>query len=393
MKYTKALAIVEYVALIVSLCFGLAIAVDGHFNTASYYPPVFDNSMLWAARARIIGDTGHYPEMEVVFGGITKTYHVPFWPGLVAGFSALSGLGLYWTIRAISFIQVVLLGLGVYLLAKRISGSRAAGALAAFLAFISPNLMMWGTRTSPISWGVVLLPFGLWFALENRRVLTALVGMALALDHQPTLVAYLLTLLLYVIFSNLHKVKGIISNKSIEGIEQAPIISGVLSFATYMTWHIRQTGLTCLNFKCLPQSAAHEFGNSIPMRDFLSKVPSIIGAAGVLAVTVWAVRKESRVHQYAAYLGIVVTGVGAFLDIPAMLFLGLFLLLYGVSRKREELMLLAFITATAILVKNDALGIGVFTDRFLTHFDLALAVAGGVIVGIATKALGGKDDD
>ena len=71
MKETgRLLVALEAIALVAALAFGLSLVYDGHLNTASYYSPVFDNSMLWAARARIIMDTGHFSEMELVFGGI-----------------------------------------------------------------------------------------------------------------------------------------------------------------------------------------------------------------------------------------------------------------------------------------------------------------------------------
>ena len=170
----KLLLAIEALALLASLGFGVALAVDGLFNTASYYTPVFDNSMLWAARARLVGETGRYAEYELVFGGITKTYHVPFWPSMAAALSALSGLNLYWSVRLVALLQIVLLGLSTYLIAKKVSGSGTAGAFAAFLAYNSINLMSWGTRTSPVSWGVILIPFGLWAVAEQRKWLVNL---------------------------------------------------------------------------------------------------------------------------------------------------------------------------------------------------------------------------
>jgi len=42
------------------------------------------------------------------------------------------------------------------------------------------------------------------------------------------------------------------------------------------------------------------------------------------------------------------------------------------------------------LVKNDALGAGVFTERFLTFLDEPLALAGGLLAGLVFATLAGE---
>lgn len=389
LNFGKLAVAVELLAVVAALAFGLALAIDGHFNTASYYPPTFDNAMLWAGRARVILDTGHYAEMELVFGGVTKTYHVPFWPALTAGFSSLGGVNLYWAVRLVSLLQAVLLGLGVYLAAKAFSGgSRPAGAVAALLAFSSFNLMAWGTRNTPISWGVVLIPFGVWAVASRKPGLAVLAGLSLALDHQPSLLLFVLTLFLYAIFSNLSRLRALLSLK-LSGIELAPIVAGITAFFVYLVWHVRQTGFSCLNFSCLPQAAAREFGKSIALNEFLSKIPEVVGALGAAAVALWWLRSAREPNRTAGAFGLLAAAGGVVFSSAPLLFLGLLALLYALRDCRDELLLFAWLAACILLVKNDALGAGVFTERFLTHFDEALAVAGGVLLAIAAKAAAG----
>lgn len=381
----KFLLLLQAACMVAALAFGFALAWNGLFNDAGFYTPTFDNAMLWAARARIIGDTGHYAETEVVFGGVTKTYHVPFWPSLVAGFQALSGLNLYWAIRAVSLVQILLLGLAVYLLAKKVSGgSKLAGATAAFLAYNSPNLMTWGTRTTPISWGVVLLAFGLWAVAEKRTWLAALTAIALAFDHQPSLLVFVVSLFLFFAASNAKKLGDAIKQKMsaqkfLRAVETAPVAAGLVAFFSYMAWHVRQTGFSCLTFSCLPQAGAREFGKSIPLAPFVTKFPSAFGAVGVAAVVVSSLQEQTKEKKACGVAGIVACGAGVFLPSVALLFAGVLLLLYALSELHEELLLMCFIAGALLLVKNDALGAGVFTERFLTHLDEALAVAGGCL--------------
>jgi len=384
----KILLLLQAACLLAALSFGFALVWNGLFNDAGYYTPTFDNAMLWAARARIIGDTGHYAEMEIVFGGITKTYHVPFWPSLVAGFSALAGLNLYWSIRAIALLQVLFLGGAVYLLAKKVSGgNKLAGAAAVFLAYNSPNLMTWGTRTTPISWGVLLLAFGLWAVAEKKKEIAGVAAIALALDHQPSLLVFVVTLLLFVIASNFSKAEQALKKKSLKEIDLAPIVAGIVAFVAYMAWHIRQTGFSCLNFKCLPQASAREFGRSIELTPFLAKFPSVIGALGVVLLVFATLGKESKEKQACGIAGVLAAAVGVFLPSTPLLLAALLLLIYAFSAMHEELLLTCFVAGALLLVKNDALGFGVFTERFLTHFDEALAVAGGCLVACAISML------
>lgn len=386
------LMLIEAIALVAALAFGVALAADGLFNTASYYTPVFDNSMLWAARARIVSETGSYAETELVFGGVTKTYHVPFWPGLTAALSSLSGLELYWTVRLVALLQIVLLGLSIFLLCKKLSGSGTAGAVAVFLAYNSLNLMSWGTRTTPISWGVVLIPFGLWAVAEDRKALALLAAIALALDHPPSLLVFTLSLFIFTIVSHLNKAGEILGEKSalkmFSKIDLVPVLAGLAAFLTYMAWHIRQTGLSCLDFKCLPQLAAREFGKNVGMTQYFGKFPQAIGAAGLAAAVTWWLWGEEVHKRVAAAVGLAAIAAGAQANNAPAIFAGLALLLFSFSALRLQLLFVSWISACLLLSNNDALGFGVFTERFLTHLDQAFAVAGGMVFAVAAEILG-----
>ncbi|GEM_PF-1449263 len=385
----RLLLAVEALALVAALAFGVALASDGLFSTASYYTPVFDNSMLWAARARIISETGRYAETELVFGGITKTYHVPFWPAMTAALSSLSGLPIYWAIRLVSLLQVVLLGLCVFIVAKKLSGNATAGAVAVFLAFNSVNLMTWGTRTSPVSWGVVLIPFGLWAVAADIKPFALLAAVALALDHPPSLLVFTLSLLIFTIVSHASRAGEFLHERHLKKlaskIDFAPVIAGLAAFITYMAWHVRQTGLSCLNFKCLPQLAAREFGKNVGMAQYFGKFPQAVGAAGLAAAAMWWLREEKIYRRVGGAVGLACIAAGAQANNAAPIFAGLALLLYAFASMRLPLLLISWVSACLLLANNDSLGFGVFTERFLTHLDQAVAVAGGMLFAVAAE--------
>ena len=113
------------IGILIFFLVALTIAYNEYFEVASYFLPSYDNPMLHAGRARVIIETGHYAETEVVFGGVTKTYHVPFYPSLVAGTSMLSGLDWAWSERLIGLLMAILLPFSFYCLAKGLFDWRA----------------------------------------------------------------------------------------------------------------------------------------------------------------------------------------------------------------------------------------------------------------------------
>ena len=350
MKKQLVLAIIILPALV----FGFALAWHGIFGVAGDALPAFDNAYLHVARARYIIDTGLFHESELVFGaGITPTYHVPFYPALVAGFATLSGLDVFWAVRVVSLLQVLLLGIGFYVLGKRISGGNAfAGAAAAFLAYNSVALMQWGTRNTAISFGVLLVPLALYFVLRRWWVAALLASLAIALDHPPSLLVLCLSLLVFTIASSLPAVKPFLERKwrkALADVEWLGVACGLSAFMVYMVWHVRQTGLACLDFKCLPQAAAREFGKSIDLVAYAAKFPQFLGVLGFFV---------AALDQKIDY--------------------------------RAKLLFFSWLAACVLLVKNDALGAGVFTERFITFLDEPLALTGGLLVGYAFSVVSGE---
>ncbi|MFA6049146.1 MAG: hypothetical protein WC792_04375 [Candidatus Micrarchaeia archaeon] len=353
----------EAIGLFIVLAFSAGIAFDGLFQQQDFLLPTYDNSMLHAGRARIVLETGHWAENELVFGGNTTSYHSPAYPVLVASVSLATGLNWVWAIKIIALILSVLLPLGIYLFAKEASGGNwIAGVASAFLALNSYNLMSWGTRTTPISLGVVLVVFLLYFVLKKMRVPALLCALVLALDHQPSLLAAVLTLFIYAAAVTLFEAIGALKReplsralpKTISGMDWTANLAGLLAFGAYMLWHIRQTGLSCLNFHCLPQASAHEFGKSIDLVQYVAKFPQAPAALGIF--------------------------VAAF---------------DGNIEKRARILLFSWLAATLILVKNDAVFAlfggsgGVFTERFITYLDQAVAVFGGIAIGWIFSMLAG----
>ncbi|MBI3587811.1 hypothetical protein HY995_00690 [Candidatus Micrarchaeota archaeon] len=336
--------ILEVAGLAIVIGLALYLSYSGDFVVSSSFLPTYDNSMLHAARARVVMDSQHWAETEVVFGGVSKSYHLPFGPSVFAALSEFGSLDLWWTIRLFNVFTTVLLALAFYCLVRSLTKDWRAACVAAVFALSSTNLMSWGTRTTPISIGVVMVIFGL-YAVHKRWLLAAVLsGLSVALDHQPSLLALAISLAVFAIAGFFCELLG--RRKALESVwiaidrHSEAIATGALAFLAYFAWHLRQTGLACLNFKCLPQAANKEFGKSIDL-------------AGYFTGTVQ--------HAFAAA--------------------GIFLL-FASRRipKRDRLLAAAFFAATLILVKNDLLGIGVFTERFLTYFDEANAILAGIAV-------------
>jgi len=340
--------------LIVLLGLAFTIAYWGMFDRAGRFLPTWDNSMLHAGRAVFIMETGHYAEKEVVFGGVTPTYHLPAYPALVAGTALLTGLDFAWAERLLTVVLSTLLAFAFYAVAKGVCGDWRAGVAAGILALSSSNLMMWGTRNSPLGLGNVLLPMALYLLLSRRTLAAALCALVIALDHQPTLLVFVLSAFLFFAceyVTNLPRDK-LSLGKALATMMHPEVLTttlaGLAAFLTYMAWHVRQTGLSCLNFSCLPQFGAKEFGKSIDFLDYFSKSPQAIALLGFLLLPLYK------------------------------------------APTRNKALAFAWLFACILLVKNDLLGIGAFTERFLTYLDGVVAVFGGVGVAIVLSWADGR---
>lgn len=333
--------IFELLALSSVLLLNLYLAYDGLFNTAGYFLPTYDNAMLHAGRAADVIATGFWPYYELVFGGITPSYHLPVYPVLIAAFSTLTGLNLLWAERSVTLLLALLLPFAFFLLAKHVANDWRAGVLAAFFALVSANMMPWTTRNAPVAFGAVLLVLALYFIAAGRVKPAAFVAFALALTHPVALAVLVLTLVLYQISLTAQRRKII--------VHAAAALSAAVAFVTYLAWHVRLTGLNCLTLKCLPQGASREFGKSINLLEYFQQIPQALGIVGVAAALL-----SKRIAA------------------------------------NDKALLFAWLAATLLLVKNDLLGFGVFTERFLTYLDQAVAVFAGVGIAMLYSRLYGK---
>lgn len=356
---------IEFLAFLVLLAFSYGIVYNGLFVKADYFLPTYDNAMLHSGRARVVLETSHWAEMELVFGGITKSYHVPSYPVLVASTSLLTGLNWLWSVRLVALLFAFLLPTTFFFLAKKLSGGNwFAGCAAAFFAMNSSALMTWGERTSPISLGVILVPALLYFFLKREFLPLFLGCIVLALTHQPSLLTFVAITSLFFVFDSLrafasskdfvkktllsHSFKHALTDFFKE-VDAFAFLAPFTAFAVYIVWHLRQTGLSCIDFNCLPQLSAHEYGSSVDLTQYFSAFTTFPALLGVLWI--WFIDKNIGV--------------------------------------REKTLLYAWLIACLLLIKNDLLGFAVFTERFVTFFDEAVAVFAGVFVGCAYYSLVG----
>ncbi|MEM0475587.1 MAG: hypothetical protein QW343_02215, partial [Candidatus Norongarragalinales archaeon] len=284
---TRAERALEALALLIAVGFSLSLVTQGLFEKADFFLPTYDNSMLHAGRARFIIDYGKYPDRELVFGGLTPTYHVPAYPALVAGLALLAGINWLWAIRVIALVFAVLLPLAFYCIAKKVSGGNAfAGAAAAFFALLMAGLTSWGMRTTPISLGVISVVALLWLVLERQWVLVLLGSVMLAFTHQPSLLVFFGTMCLFFAATNAGAAWSFLKksgawtkrefNKLLRGLDWLPFVGAFAALLPYLAWHISKTGLGCLTLKCLPQAQSKEFGEPVNLADYFGVVPQKI---------------------------------------------------------------------------------------------------------------------
>jgi hypothetical protein len=356
---TRAERALELLALLVAIGFSLSIVSQGLFEKADFFLPTYDNSMLHAGRARFIIDYGTYPNRELVFGGVTQTYHVPAYPSLVAGFAELSGLNWLWAIRVIALVFAVLLPLAFYCFARRASGGNAfAGAAAAFFALLTASLTTWGMRTTPISLGVITVVALLWLVLERNRVLVVLGSVVLAFTHQPSLLAFFGTACIFFVASNAGAAWKFLRKSAawtkrelsdlLRGLDWLPLAGALAALLPYLAWHVSKTGFGCLTLKCLPQGQSKEFGEAVNLAAYFGVVPQKIAP---------------KLPQALALFGVVWVALDKRIE------------------GKAKLLLFSWLLWTLLLVKNELFGIGVFTQRFVTFFDEAVAVFAGIFVG------------
>lgn len=336
-------ASLEFVALAIVVLFSVALTYAGFFDDASYLLPSFDNALLHSGRVRFVDDTGFWIPFELVFGGQTPSYHVPAYASIVAALGELTGLNWLWAIRLFALLMAVLLPVGFYVLGKALSNWQA-GVAAAFLVLLSPGVMTWGTRPSAISLGVVLVVFLLFFLLQKRWVAFLLGAFVLALTHPPSLLVFFGTSGLYWTLQVLRR--GVDVSKAKKYLLELPLVGAMTGFLTYVAWHVSLTGTSCLYFQCLPQLGAREFGARV---DLVAKAFTLPYAAGYLGVAwIW----------------------------------------FSKADWDKKLLVAAWLFATLLLVKNDVFGVGVFTERFVTFFEMALALSGGLLVGLLFEKVG-----
>ncbi len=335
----------EHLSLALVLGTSLLLAYNGLLQDADYLLPSFDNALLHTGRVHYVYDTGFWIPHELVFGGATPSYHVPAYASFTAALAHLTGLNYLWAVRLVALVFSLLLPLGFYLLGKHL-GNGQAGVAAAFFAINSNHLMTWGTRTSAISLGVILVVFGLYFLATRQKIPLFLTASILAMTHPPSLLVFFGTSGLYGLFLAFRK--GFDVKKVMEFITGLPLLGAMTGFLAYMAWHVRLTGTECLTFKCLPQLGAREYGQSV---DLVAKLTAFPYGLGLLGVG-WIVFSRQDFEKKA--------------------------------------LIAAWLIGTLILVKNDLLGIGVFTERFVTFFEEALAVSAGLFVGLVFEKVGNQ---
>jgi len=262
---------------------------------------------------RIITETGFMPVYDLSYGGLTKSFYVPSYRLFTAAVSSLSG-----TDPVVSAgLMVVALGVvsvcAIYLLGKEFGGSWA-GACAAMLFVLSPELTIYTIRPFPEVLGIPLLLLALYFLKKNDWGMVVLASVLTALTHQTSAAVLGSVLLLYTMVRRDKKAAAALLSMA----------------AAYSLWQLFT--LNSLDILGMRQIALKESG----------------------AITLMHVERIGLFALLAAPIGA------------------------AKAIKKRHWLLGAITVATLVLSKNELLGIGIFTDRLFTFFALAVVLLGGI---------------
>ncbi len=166
-----------------------------------YLIPTWGNTMYHVGIEREMIETRHYPTTELSYGGGFPNFYVPGFRLLVASLAIATGVD----VLAMSAISVLVLGvfglLAIYALAFRLSGGNAfVGLCAAFFFLLSPDITLNTVRPFPELMGLFLLPLTLYFLIREDWPLATLMAAVMALTHQQSMFALVSIMGLYTVF-------------------------------------------------------------------------------------------------------------------------------------------------------------------------------------------------
>lgn len=294
--------------------------------------PTFGNTFIHVTIARETIDTGYFPLIDYSYGGGIPNLYVPAYRMLIAELSLLFGVDIIILSRYLVLFFGVLASLSFYVLTKSFS-NEWAGVFAAFLASISPELVIYTLRPLPQSLGMVLVPFAIFAIVKNNYLLTALSFIFISLLHQETALVLVGIIFVYYNLALLFK----------SSAERLALIAFIIGVFTYLIWHFAIVGN--INIMELAQFKYKESGSSPNLFDLTNGVEKM---------------------PLFTRIGFLVS----LFTIPGLL----------ISLKKKNYLLLSFFILNFLAVGNEYIGIGVFADRFVAYLCQPMVVLSAIAI-------------
>ncbi|MFH1257369.1 MAG: hypothetical protein ABIG96_01935 [Candidatus Micrarchaeota archaeon] len=412
--------------ILLLLLAAIAFSVFTHWMVMrEWHMPTYGNTMIHVASARHTIEYQQYPLEDYSYGGGIPNLYVPFYRMLVASFAILTGFSLDLTSRILVLIFAILLPLGFYLLGRKLFGE-TVGMLSAFLSVLPGELLIYTVRPLPQAYGLVLLPFAFHAYYKRDWLLSVFLTFAIALIHQEAIAFLVGGIGMYFGFIILHMIWKVLISQPFDAAKHSQILKIsffiiIFALATYLLWQFVMIGH--FNIFELAQFKNHE-GNTTSMDLYLLKTGVLVSTFSLIGLFVCAaifvrfgirdlqISEELR-NALVTFLVFLLAAFGSYfvlnnfslsrnvslvsisfpfflgplegMEIAAIsLFAGVVAVLmvkgfdhskfYKSNSSSAYLFLFALFAAGFFAVKNDAIGLRVFMDRFLVYLQQPLVV-------------------
>ncbi len=318
----------------------------------AFLAPTYGNTGIHQANARELVETGYYPfQDDFSYGGGIPNLYVPIYRFALAQLVVLSGFDFDVAQRVMVLLFALALPLAFFAFGS-VFGTWV-GIAAAFLASAPSELLIYTIRPLPQGMGLVLLAltFGLMFAASRWAVLA---GVLVALVHQEAAVFLALSAFACAAASKVH---DYLLKQDSSRVFWAALATWAATTATYFLWNFLILGH--FNVFELAQFKHREGGPVSPdlLLDKTGWLVLGLAAVGLLLCLLYAWQALRRKHPRRVLM-------------PALL--------------------LAVLAVGLFAIKNDALGIGVFMDRFIVYLQFPLIALAALGLVTVAKWLSGR---
>lgn len=313
--------------------------------------PNYGNTMYQLAFSRFIMEHGERVPLALEYGGLSRNYYVPGFRVLIGVMGIVLSHDIVPTAQIFMVLFSLIFPLVFYSIGKRLTGRPAGGLAVALMFLTAPELQIYVVRPLPQMLGLFFIPL-IVYAFTLSYSLMALFGFMVAMIHPQSMASVCFTLGMAALLYSVVIMRSILFlRRPVSGRELFMLIGiALLVGGPYLLWHRLQAGTFSLDV--LAPARFKEFGKSLGISDYL------------------------RTGEFVFAFGI----VGAYL----------LSLDTRYAHPRGRMLVLGWVLGTFLLTKNEVLGVGSHTERFLAFLQEALVVTSGLVAYYLWRLL---DDD